>query len=225
MDNIKRLKDYLHCIGNGKDIYSSKEIDDKFKDIADILLNKCVIKVGEKRFRMTEIEFYLFSKEHKDIIAYPRTEMKGGEWFFHASGVDICFKSHCKKNGDAFLYDMENEFGGILIRSIMEVDKANIPINSKPIKGPLKSMDTLFKVFGAFADRDMAQIATIIEAEYLPYLIPKNSKRFIPLRNGEEAKLKSIFSETYKIKDDTYLKWKDTFISSLNYKWRYIISL
>ena len=95
MSKIEELKDYLRCVGNS--IYDSDEVEKKFEIIADILLNWCIIRVNTKRFRILEIEFYLFGGKgnHKDIIAYPRTDMEGGEWFFHPSGVDLCFKSHC----------------------------------------------------------------------------------------------------------------------------------
>ena len=99
MINIGQFKDLLRC--TSKDAYSMNEaeLQRTFNSMAKFLLNKCVIIVGSKRYRMLEIEFYLFSKWHKDIIAYPRTNMTGGEWLFHKSGVDICFKSYCKKGG------------------------------------------------------------------------------------------------------------------------------
>lgn len=61
MTNIETLKEHLRCNGTDKDIYSDPNVEQTFNIIADILLNKCAIKVGEKRYRMLEIEFYLFS--------------------------------------------------------------------------------------------------------------------------------------------------------------------
>lgn len=119
MGKIEELKDYLRCVGNS--IYDSDEVEKKFEIIAEILLNWCIIRVNAKRFRILEIEFYLFGGkgDHKDIIAYPRTDMEGGEWSFHPSGVDLCFKSHCERKDNHYVIDeKENEFGGILIRSL-----------------------------------------------------------------------------------------------------------
>ena len=71
MGKIEELKDYLRCVGNS--IYDSDEVEKKFEIIAEILLNWCIIRVNAKRFRILEIEFYLFGGKgnHKDIIAYP----------------------------------------------------------------------------------------------------------------------------------------------------------
>ena len=68
MGKIEKLKDYLRCVGNS--IYDNDEADNIFKIIADILLNWCIIRVNSKKFRILEIEFYLFGGkgEHKDII-------------------------------------------------------------------------------------------------------------------------------------------------------------
>ena len=105
MGKIEELKDYLRCVGNS--IYDSDEVEKKFEIIAEILLNWCIIRVNAKRFRILEIEFYLFGGKgnHKDIIAYPRTDMEGGEWFFHPSGVDICFKSHCERKDNHYVIE------------------------------------------------------------------------------------------------------------------------
>ena len=40
-----------------------------------------------------DIEFYWFSKNHKDTITYPRN-CNAGDWFFHNSGVDLAFDSY-----------------------------------------------------------------------------------------------------------------------------------
>lgn len=42
---------------------------------------------------MTDIEFYLYTSSHKDIITYPRNS-EAGQCFFHSSGVDISFESN-----------------------------------------------------------------------------------------------------------------------------------
>ena len=230
MTNIETLKEHLRCNGTDKDIYSDPNVEQTFNIIADILLNKCAIKVGEKRYRMLEIEFYLFSKIHKDIIAYPRTNREGGEWFFHPSGVDLCFSSFCKTEENKYVFNPEeNRFGGVLIRSIVEVDSYMNPIEGKIINGPMKCMDLLFKTFGAFDDnRNLNQIASIIESE-------KDGKdsiisviRHIPVKD-DKKKIQSIFSENYGIKskeqnEDEIEQWKNELnVFSLNRKWRFFI--
>lgn len=91
------------------------EVQNKFKGIAKKLFDNYGIKCGNKIFRFAEIEFYYYNKKEKwqdkwNTATYYR-DKNAGELFFHYSGVDICFQS-----------DSENEFGGILIRSLVEVD-------------------------------------------------------------------------------------------------------
>ncbi|MBR7043910.1 MAG: peptidyl-arginine deiminase, partial [Prevotella sp.] len=49
---------------------SSKDFD----TLAKLLLNKSVIRVGNKNYRLLEIEFYLYSSSHPDLITYPRID-------------------------------------------------------------------------------------------------------------------------------------------------------
>ena len=88
------------------------EVQNKFKGIAKKLFDNYGIKCGNKIFRFAEIEFYYYNKKEKwqdkwNTATYYR-DKNAGELFFHYSGVDICFQS-----------DSENEFGGILIRSLV----------------------------------------------------------------------------------------------------------
>lgn len=109
--------------------------------------------------------------------------MEGGEWFFHPSGVDLCFKSHCEKKDNHYVIDeKENEFGGILIRSLEEVDHQMRPIGD-PIFGPWKSMDVIFYKFGAFEDnRGMNQLAFIEIATKPSIEKVLSTKRHIPVK-------------------------------------------
>lgn len=221
METIGQLQEYLQKL----DVYDLDDLNEKFKEIADFLMNQCVVKVGTRKFRMMEIEFYLFSEKHYDIIAYPRTNMDGGEWFFHASGVDICFNSHCEQDSDGIfkLNEKRNKFGGILIRGIVELDDHLNPIG-KSIAGPIKSMDMLFQKIDAFdTEKSREQVAVIVEERHLSEVEVESTTRWIPVRNGKEAKVKSILSENYKIKDQgTVDQWVRPFGESLDYEWRFI---
>ena len=108
----------------------------KCRDIASKLFNNYGIKCNNKIFRLAEIEFYYYDSEqylkdpshHKwQEVTYPRNDYKGGELFYHLSGIDICFDSQ---------YNEESgRFGGILIRSIKDGDKI--------IAGPLNCKDEI----------------------------------------------------------------------------------
>lgn len=115
-------------MGNLNDLLSelnatSSEADIKrvFEEIADILLFKSYIETETGKFRMLEIEFYFWNKNHKDDVTIKRDEnVRAGMWWLHDFGVDLSFE--CSGgNGekeDAF-------YGGILIRSIGKLNQEN----------------------------------------------------------------------------------------------------
>lgn len=108
----------------------------EFESIAVTLFDKYVVETKEAKYRLTEIEFYWDSENHKDACTYKRHHIipKTGEWFFHYSGVDIALENEKLKG-----------YGGILIRSIYN-------INTKTItKGPLVCAMKLFSGMNAFA--------------------------------------------------------------------------
>lgn len=108
----------------------------KCRDIAGELFTSYGIECNNKIFRLAEIEFYYYDSEqylkdpshHKwQEVTYPRNDYKGGELFYHLSGIDICFDSQYKEES--------GRFGGILIRSIKDGDKI--------IAGPLNCKDEI----------------------------------------------------------------------------------
>ena len=96
-----------------------KDVENEFSKIAKSLFCNYCIKTDTKIFRFAEIEFYYYKKDLWDQewnrVTYPRNK-DAGELFFHYSGVDICFQTHLDDKGGYL------EFGGILIRSLIELD-------------------------------------------------------------------------------------------------------
>ena len=90
MNDYDNLKNYLQ-----KETIYSEDTDTLFSSLAQLLFNRCIIKAGDKNYRLLEIEFYLYSSSHPDLITYPRIDSEGVNWFFHQSGVDICLYSSC----------------------------------------------------------------------------------------------------------------------------------
>lgn len=89
--------------------------------------NYCII-CGDKTFRFAEVEFYYYKsdKSNKNNFVdtwnretYPRNK-NAGEFFFHYSGVDICFQCYYDDKEKDNEY---GEFGGILIRSLLDGKK------------------------------------------------------------------------------------------------------
>lgn len=130
MENELDLKNPFDGISN----YESFKA--KCRDIAGELFTSYGIECNNKIFRLAEIEFYYYDSEqylkdpshHKwQEVTYPRNDYKGGELFYHLSGIDICFDSQYKEKS--------GKFGGILIRSIKDGEKI--------IAGPLNSKDEI----------------------------------------------------------------------------------
>lgn len=104
----------------------SNLITDDFEKIAFELLNKWVLRVDSSIFRITEIEFYLNGSNHIDGYTHGHERQKKiGQWYFHASGIDLTFGS-------------EDFFGGILIRGIYNLG------TKKYVNGPIKVLTELF---------------------------------------------------------------------------------
>lgn len=114
LDELKKLLEMKGVEGEG-------QIVARFKELTKILLKGIKIQKGDKKYLITEIEFYWYTNAHRDIITYPR-KCPAGMWYFHPSGVDISFKSYVTLPTDGDdkrpILDENARFGGILIRSI-----------------------------------------------------------------------------------------------------------
>ena len=130
------------------EVYTT-DIQSKFHEIAEKLMYNYIIKKGEARYAIVEIEFYYDSPYHPDIITYPRN-LSAGRWFFHQSGVDLTFDSESTildKNGYV-INSREAIFGGILIRGLYDIDTHAYTF------GPQKCVNILWQDLGAFSELD-----------------------------------------------------------------------
>ena len=106
-------------------------INTRCSKIAEELFSNYCVKCGNKYFRFAEIEFYYYKKEKSGANnfdaawnkeTYPRNA-DAGDFFFHYSGVDICFQSRFDDSKSEKGNEDLGEFGGILIRSLLDGDK------------------------------------------------------------------------------------------------------
>ncbi|MBD5360000.1 MAG: hypothetical protein HDR87_04750 [Bacteroides sp.] len=148
---------------------SADDISNYFSETAKLLMNGYVISKRGVEYEIIDIEFYLFTPEHQDVITYPR-DCKAGEWFFHQSGVDLTFAT------------TENQFGGILIRGLREAGEKD----PKAV-GPLKCVDLLWDKFSAFEVVD-AEIPIITKASKdLPQNNIESRPRKIPVKKDKQT--------------------------------------
>lgn len=110
-----------------------------FFEIAKYLIQNVVITIGrDTYYSFAEVEFYYYKENSvlKDdplyYCTYPR-EKDAMEFFFHNSGVDICFKSSIDKG--------KMEFGGVLIRTLK---KNNKEIIAGPMRCAIEIMNSSF---------------------------------------------------------------------------------
>lgn len=122
-----------------KNIQDEGVLKSKFKDIANELFSNHHIDCCGTIFYFAEVEFYYYRNNvgnksnfnaEWNKVAYPR-KAHTGELFFHLSGIDICFESD--------FHEEWAEFGGILIRSIVDV-------NGDIIAGPLTCMNYMLNI-------------------------------------------------------------------------------
>lgn len=114
-------------------------LEKHFDRVADMILNKVLLKVDKCLFRFTEIEFYFFREGlHEDpYIHKDDLQLMTGQWYFHGSGIDITF-------GDGINH------GGILIRGIRNINGNE----NKFISGPLNVVKELFRSMGNIKIKD-----------------------------------------------------------------------
>lgn len=141
-------------------LLDGSNIEKKFQNLASILLHNVVIQKGNKKYRLTDIEFYFYCPTHQDIITYPRNS-KAGEWFFHSSGVDLSFESNVPMREKASTGKLapcltsDSAFGGILIRGIKHIGCFSDHQEEKyKLNGPMKVCEELFDKFDAFGYPD-----------------------------------------------------------------------
>lgn len=179
MTDVNTLKELLT-----KD-YKDDNYDLYFAEIAKELMCNYIIQKGKEEYRIVEIEFYLFTSNHRDVVTYPR-DTDAGLWFFHPSGVDITFKSLNVKFADNTTRDAIKQgsdgntvFGGILIRGIKRSD-------GKYIFGPNKCVDELWNAFDAFSSNGYPTLVYKWKG-----FIPDNlwrGKRWIKIKETERTK-------------------------------------
>ena len=187
----------------------TKEPQKLFQTIAEELMCNYVIQKGKQQYKIVEIEFYFYSRDHQDVITYPRY-IEAGRWFFHPSGVDLTFKSNgieYQKDGKYKISD-NAYFGGILIRGMYKFDGND----SKYIFGPQKCVDELWDDFDAFDEAGIKEYPVLKEYENgkIFHSNLRKCKRHI---NIKDEKLHDKIREWAKRID---LDWKEHQICAYN---------
>ena len=116
---------------------SREMLEKSFAAIANTLLLHTKIVIGESIFyTIEEIEFYYYRdgcfNGPEYYCTYPR-ECDACDFFFHYSGVDICFVS------------TQKSFGGVLIRSLKRISKGGEELIGGPMRCSTDLMNTCIR--------------------------------------------------------------------------------
>ena len=108
-------------------MHKSRDHENLFDKIIDLLMNELCISAGLKKYRIVECEIYYDDKkDHQDPYLYGHEKQsKKLEWYFHYSGIDLTLGNDC------------NIKGGILIRSVLDLESNTL------FSGPLKSSNII----------------------------------------------------------------------------------
>ena len=175
MDIIQKLQDELQKPLNKM---NGDNVQETFEKIATNLFNNFCIKCGEKRFYFAEVEFYYYEKgkwyEEWNKVTYARDGYSAGDFFYHLSGIDICFESQINPKENIDSSDKTKtiinkaHYGGILVRSIRGMDDGSL------IAGPLNCKNELLN---ACKGCSMPQLSEIDKKR--EKIILKSTKRLL----------------------------------------------
>lgn len=177
------------------------DYDNYFAEIAQELMCNYIITTDKAIYDIIEIEFYLYTPKHRDVITYPR-EIDEGRWFFHQSGVDITFRS------------TKIVFGGILIRGLRKN-------KGEYIGGPQKCVNELWHDFDAFSTNGYPILT------YRPGKFDSNKlrrgKRWIKIKEADREKRVKLWSERVGLDEKTCEKYiENEFNTKASHLYRYI---
>jgi hypothetical protein len=160
----------------------SNDLHNEYKRIAKILFEEFVlVKDGITKYFLTEIEFYLLALWHQDYYIYGHSDQKKfGEWYRHASGVDLTF-------GDP----NENIFAGILIRGLRETDGKQPFINGS------------INVLNALSDKNSKVTSEELQQKVALWRVPKSKDKEIFISTRVGLTTKSFEEHKKRIKSES----------------------
>lgn len=198
----------------------------KFKEIAEILLNKTAIRKGHKIYHIKDIEFYLYKNDHRDIITYPRT-CEAGQWFFHSSGIDLSFESNVTMQPNEYnlfqpILDSSSFFGGILIRQIYPEGNSSESAKTYRLDGPHKVEWELFDKFDAF--NEIKDFPHLVSCENQKREIQSSVRQNLLTSNKTPAqKVKDLLNYNYYICEVQESELVDSFLQYKNAEYRFTV--
>lgn len=173
---------------------------ENFNEISNILLNKSILIVKDKKFRLCEIEFYYCDNDHKDDYTHcSDDQLDFGIFYFHKY-KNGTYKSGTYKGLDLTFGNREkNTYFGILIRSIMDLD------SNEFTEGPCKCVNKILEQFNfttvnEFMNNKPSKL-NIYDEKYEIYLSEcdlKDQDIFVGPRVGLSDKYPEYLNKNYR---------------------------
>lgn len=124
------------------------------KRTAQKFLNETVLIVDKKKFRIGEIEIYLYNSDHQDMYVHKDPlQMTKWNWYFHKRGKS--FKEGTYKGLDITMGEFGDEetgdlgcYFGVLIRSLYDIKEKRF------IEGPCNSVMAILKEYNCEKVKD-----------------------------------------------------------------------
>ena len=96
------------------DQFTGDKLSQQLTKVAEVLLNQSILNIGHEKYRICEIEFYVFANEYKDPYAHQNPhQLVFGQWYFHQILTQAGYR--CKggkfKGLDLTLGDEKNYIG------------------------------------------------------------------------------------------------------------------
>lgn len=203
-------------------IYEECENDEeKITLFADYLLKNVKLMVNDSEYSLEEIEFYYYSKDHKDSYTHKdNDQLINSGWYFHK------YKNGTYKSGTYKGLDMTfgngKDYGGILIRSIMCLE------DNKMVIGPCNVVNHILEKTGNNSPGDLVESMKdlkIFNNKNIFYLkkemnYDKDCVVFSGPRVGLSLKYPDYLVKGYRFlkQPDKIPKYKNTIVSSLHNK-------
>ena len=112
-----------------------EKIQNDFLRIADEILNHHILQISQVKFRILKIEFYFYNhSNHKDenthALKYKRAQQRQllkNQWYLHK----ITINPKCTYKGIDYTFGNGKNYGGILIKEVINIDTKQIFSQSK----------------------------------------------------------------------------------------------
>ena len=111
-----------------------------FNNIADILLNRTILVVKNKRFRLCEIEFYYKGNGHEDTYTHCTDDQLTFLSFYFHKYKNGTYKSGTYKGMDLTFGNDKDVYYGVLVRSLLDVD------TNEFIEGPCRCVNKILEL-------------------------------------------------------------------------------